>query len=771
MKKETLFLLMALGLFFSKIWSANYKGHVFEEETNKPAVGITIENQHGKIIAVSDANGFFEFSSEEKSKIILTFKGVGFETTSVNIDPKNSKEIQVILRPKINLLTDVVVTTSRKERLTKNEPVITHIITSKQIEKVAAGSFEDALTALLPGIQFETPRGTTGANRSINLQGLGGSYIMFLIDGEPLLGKNGENARNMRSGQVDFSRIDFNTIERIEYLPSGGSILHGSNSIGGVINIITKHIKKPFQLQVGSRMLFPYQSRYELNGGSAWGKGDIRVGASYTKNKEYTAFENTTKNQEGKEVTNPVIFPGSDAVTTSVNATIFPSEKIKIRSGANFTHSNVFLNASQRSSNEILEKASSVSAGFRLGALFQITKNQSIDVSSSLDFSKQDAFFFNTLQNSREVQLNNKNYLYNLRTQYTIDHNDHHSTIVGLENSHEKSENFWLKNNNGEKQNVTVAYAQHDAKFFNKTLFLSYGLRYDYTSSFGGHFLQRASLLQKIGEFDVRLLYSESFRSPTLSELYTFQEDPQGRGSFYGNPNLKPETSRRYTFQTGYANKNISISASTYLLQVSNVIETPQFIDPTTRKISYTPENFDKNIRIFGGELVAKGQLNNGMYWQGSFSALNSIDRVIHDLKGNKYNTSLRRPYSGTFTIGHSFSRKNYTIDASLSSRYMSKVSYWRRKSLNDANTYSSEIKMKVTDPQRGNTYYNVVEDAYSNVRLATSVKLYNAYWLQFGIDNLLNYRPNQSNYTSALTNGRNYFAAVTIDIDKIKFN
>lgn len=66
----------------------------------------------------------------------------------------------------------------------------------------------------------------------VQMQGFGSEYIMVLIDGQPMIGRNG--------GNFDLSRISVANIERIEITKGAASNLYGGDALGGTINIITR---------------------------------------------------------------------------------------------------------------------------------------------------------------------------------------------------------------------------------------------------------------------------------------------------------------------------------------------------------------------------------------------------------------------------------------------------------------------------------------------------------------------------------------------------
>lgn len=90
----------------------------------------------------------------------------------------------------------------------------------------------------------------------MNLAGFAGQSVLVLLDGERLAGETMDN--------VDFSRINLLNVERIEIVKGAASALYGSNATGGVVNIITKDARKPWNLNVNARVAGHRERRYGL---------------------------------------------------------------------------------------------------------------------------------------------------------------------------------------------------------------------------------------------------------------------------------------------------------------------------------------------------------------------------------------------------------------------------------------------------------------------------------------------------------------------------
>ena len=81
-------------------------------------------------------------------------------------------------------LQEVVVTATGTQHLLKDAPVQTEVITSKMLRNYAGKSIEDILSGLMPSFAFNED--DMGSQMQMN--GLGNSYILILIDGKRIHG-------------------------------------------------------------------------------------------------------------------------------------------------------------------------------------------------------------------------------------------------------------------------------------------------------------------------------------------------------------------------------------------------------------------------------------------------------------------------------------------------------------------------------------------------------------------------------------------------------
>jgi len=126
---------------------------------------------------------------------------------------------------------NVIVTATRlsDERAGSNVSVID----AQTIQARNPGSIVDLLRDL-PGA-FVQQSGGRGSVVSLFTRGAKPNFTLVLLDGV-----KANDPTNTRGGSYDFSTLDLNDIERIEFVRGPASAIYGSDAVGGVINIISR---------------------------------------------------------------------------------------------------------------------------------------------------------------------------------------------------------------------------------------------------------------------------------------------------------------------------------------------------------------------------------------------------------------------------------------------------------------------------------------------------------------------------------------------------
>ena len=134
----------------------------------------------------------------------------------------------------------MVVTATRSEIALRDVPVPTKVLLAEQIKKRGVLRLSDLL-AEEPGMLQVHYFGS-----GIQLQGFDAEYTLILIDGQPVIGRNG--------GTLDLDRFAVSDIESVEIVQGPSSSLYGSEALAGVINLRTREANLPWAASTGYRV-------------------------------------------------------------------------------------------------------------------------------------------------------------------------------------------------------------------------------------------------------------------------------------------------------------------------------------------------------------------------------------------------------------------------------------------------------------------------------------------------------------------------------------
>ena len=711
-----LYLCLILAVSLSWGRAQRLSGRIFDAD-GSPLPMATIQVQGLGKGTVSAVDGRYQYNFSTRGVYRISVRYTGYESLNAVVRINRDTTVDFTLHPTQSQLDAVVITGTRTPKMLKDVPVVTTVISSQEIEKTGSLTIADVLQTEIPGVEFSRQM---DGQVVMNMQGMGGSDVLFLIDGERMAGESLNN--------IDYERLNMDNIERVEIVRGAGSALYGSNAIGGVVNIITKEADQPWSLNLNGRYGSHNEQKYGATLGFDKKKFNSMTGVSYKTIDTYTL--------RGKDSASAIsyIYGGRTLnVNQSLRYDFLPNLSLKLRGG--------FYHRERDYSQTRIDRYIDGTAGAVL--TYDINEKAHLRADYAFDLYDKYKYFpragrsdkeYSNMQNKANVQFD---YGFSAENILTVGVEYFNETLMS--NQFDTAENGAYRNY---MAHTAVAYAQHDISF-NKRWFLVYGFRMDYNSRFRlPHLSPKVSLMYKIKPVSLRLSYAGGFRAPSLKEMYS-NYDMGGMGWFiiYGNPNLKPEKSQNVMLSIEYAHRNFSLTASGYYCHTRDKITTVYNLMQDTA--------FYRNVNMSHTAGADVGFMLKLPY---GFGIKLSYAYVFDRQKEGGVNVSYARPHTGVARFDYHFEKAWYSLSVSLSGRVLS-----------DLHTVAATNDQD----EEGRTIYEKVHyPAYTMWKLNMSHRFLEAISLNMGLDNLFNYRPSNYDLVSSTSPGLTYYVSLSVDID-----
>lgn len=185
-------------------------------------------------IVLADVDGNFFFPLEKGEHIIIcSFLGMSNDTVKVVIGDKSPVKHDFRLVRNEKMLETIVISASKFEQKLSEQSVSMEIIRPSLIENRNTTNITEVL-AQVPGVTIldGEPQIRSGSGFSFGV----GSRVGILIDGIPILIGD--------QGRPEWSFLPLENVEQIEVIKGASSVLYGSSSLSGVINVRTSYPKE-----------------------------------------------------------------------------------------------------------------------------------------------------------------------------------------------------------------------------------------------------------------------------------------------------------------------------------------------------------------------------------------------------------------------------------------------------------------------------------------------------------------------------------------------
>jgi len=195
----------------------------------------------------------------------------------------------------IYFVKGTVVTASRYEQQPFQVPQSVSILSPRKIRGQSPAIIPD-LFRNVPGV--ETNDAGPFRTRPV-IRGMFGSRVLILVDGERL-----NNTRESTFSGAQLSLVDIGQVDRVETVHGPGSVVYGSDALGGVVNIITKaprtaSAQDRFKLHGNVSLRYSTideQKKGRLELGGQYDKFSFLAGGSMREASDYESPETTVVN-------------------------------------------------------------------------------------------------------------------------------------------------------------------------------------------------------------------------------------------------------------------------------------------------------------------------------------------------------------------------------------------------------------------------------------------------------------------------------------------
>ncbi len=520
-------------------------------------------------------------------------------------------------------LNSVVVSANKIEVNRNAVPLTISIIDREQIENSSESALLPVLSEQVPGL-FVTEKGitgfgvSTGAAGTINIRGVGsGNKVLVMFDGQP-----------QWAGIFGHSLPDTyvaSDVEKVEVIRGPGSLLYGSNAMGGVINIITRHHHQAGRRTQARIMYGSYNTqKYMVNNGYTIGNFSSFISINHDRtdgHRENSKFHITNGfanlgyrfNEHYKTTGDLSLAKYKFQNPGQISNPIFDNKMDVLRGTASVGLENTY------------DKASGAIR------LFYNWGNHKINDGYYTGESPKD-YLFRSDDHNMGVQLYESFRLL-----------PGNNFTIGIDYKNWGG-HAWNDKNDGSQEeiidksvNEVAGYIVMQQDFFEK-FGINAGVRYEHNSVFGGEWIPQAGVTFRPWEGSAwKASVSKGFRSPNIRELYMYMPK---------NPDLKPESMMNYEISLGqtFLSGRLNAELTFFYIDGEDMIRVARF------------DGKPKNVNT--GEFTNKGieaeigyRITHNLSFNTNYSFLHQSDPIAGAPKHKFYAGATYAPGHFTFNV------------------------------------------------------------------------------------------------------------------------
>ncbi len=194
-------------------------------------VKVLLISDNVSILGISDANGILVLSSKNYVKQTFSFIHPNYHTKELSFDEIKQNNYKVSLTENINSLDEIVVSASKFEEKRKDVAQKIQVIRSSELQNMNQSSTADVI-ANSGNVMVQ--KSQLGGGSPI-IRGFETNKVLMVVDGIRM------NNAIYRGGHLqNIITLDNATMDRVEIVYGPGSVVYGSDALGGVMAFTTK---------------------------------------------------------------------------------------------------------------------------------------------------------------------------------------------------------------------------------------------------------------------------------------------------------------------------------------------------------------------------------------------------------------------------------------------------------------------------------------------------------------------------------------------------
>jgi vitamin B12 transporter len=526
-------------------------------------------------------------------------------------------------------MSDVLVTATRTPVDPATVGSSVSVVTSEEITARSLTTVTEALRTV-PGVTVVSQSGG-GSIASVFIRGHNSNQTKVMLNGVKLNSNAG--------GGYDFSNLVVDDIDRIEVVRGPQSALYGSDSVGGVINIITKTPEHGVHGSAEVAMGVEGYRRSALEVSAANDIGYVRAGYSYTTldANSVALEENGNPEEDGWE---------SHDFSFGAGATFLEDGKVDFSlnyledwselDGFDFV---TFLPADD---DNYEQDRQTLVLGLNISKPITDVYTQSF----SFGYTRDEVVGTDEDNAANDYDIESKNFQFGAQADFFVGDSD--TLTVGYDYERQSAESVGSYDEN---LDINSVYVQNHW-IINEIFSLTAGVRYDDHETFGDETTFRLAGTAVIPETETKFhaSYGTGFKAPTLNDLYW----PVSAFTA-GNPDLEAETSKSVDIGVTqpFMDGRFEVDVTYFHSSVDDLIQWAA--DPVT--FVFTPDNVSK-ADIDGIEVSARLQVTEDLDVSAQYTYTDAED----DATGDQLARRGRHNASGTISYDFLDDRANASV-------------------------------------------------------------------------------------------------------------